>query len=148
MSSGEFDDVILPEWESEIKIEIPDIELPEIDEVKTGESHYSTKIEAPVYRITGEKPTIQMLYNTSKTDALIAEINKSNIDEEIKRFLISASHRHTIINFKNVAEYYAHSNKEIQDLFENNALIIIDFNKAIECGYVEMSKKILELVNE
>jgi hypothetical protein len=41
-------------------------------------------------------------------------------------------------NYKNVAEYYAHSEKEVQELMEDSALVIIDYNKAIELGFVKL----------
>lgn len=53
--------------------------------------------------------------------------------------------RHIVFSYSNIADYYAHSEKEIQNLFEESALVIIDFNKAIENGYVKLSKQIAEL---
>ena len=41
-----------------------------------------------------------------------------------------------------IAEFYAHSNNIIQNLMENSALVIIDFNKAIELGYVCLKKEL------
>lgn len=87
-------------------------------------------------------------YDTTKTDELIKEIEKADIDQEIKNFLKIASYRHTRINFTKIAEYYAHAPKEVQELMENNALVIIDFNKAIEKGFVEMNKEIDKLRQE
>jgi hypothetical protein len=34
--------------------------------------------------------------------------------------------------------YYAHSSEKMQGLMEKSALVIIDFNKAIESGYVKL----------
>ena len=53
-----------------------------------------------------------------------------------------AAYRHTKFNYKNIAEYYAHANKEMQGLMEDSALVIIDFDKAIENGYVKLSEDI------
>ena len=53
-----------------------------------------------------------------------------------------AAYRHTKFNYKNIAEYYAQSSKEMQELMEDSALVIIDFNKAIENGYVKLSEEI------
>ena len=78
----------------------------------------------------------------------MAEIENADIPEEVKQFLRLASYRHTRINFTKVAEYYAHAPKKVQELMENNALVIIDFNKAIEKGFVEMSKGIDQLRQE
>ena len=43
---------------------------------------------------------------------------------------------------QSIADFYAHSNKEVQDLMEESALVIIDFDKAIENGYVKLSKEL------
>ena len=39
---------------------------------------------------------------------------------------------------KEFAEYYAHQDKEMQQLMEKSALVIIDFNDAIKNGYAEL----------
>ena len=112
------------------------------------DGRYTMKIETPVYEIKGECPALSECYETEKTDELLAEIENADIPEDVKQFLRLASYRHTRINFTKVAEYYAHAPKEVQELMENNALVIIDFNKAIEKGFVEMSKGIDQLRQE
>lgn len=77
-----------------------------------------------------------------KQNKFIDNINKADIPQEEKDFLIKAAHRHIKFNYKNIADYYAHANKEVQELMEDSALVIIDFNKAIENGYVSLSDKI------
>jgi len=46
------------------------------------------------------------------------------------------------MNFELIANYYAHASKECQELMEDSALVIIDFEKALEKGYVTLSDKI------
>jgi hypothetical protein len=41
-----------------------------------------------------------------------------------------------------MADFYANSEKEVQTLMENSALVIIDFNRAIELGYVKLREEI------
>ena len=53
-----------------------------------------------------------------------------------------------VFNYQNIADFYAHSNKEVQELMEQSALIIIDFNKAIENGYIKLTKEVKELYTE
>ena len=77
-----------------------------------------------------------------KTKELLKQIEKSNIPKEEKEFLIEAAQRHTIFDFSKIAEYYAHSEKETQELFENSALVIIDFNKAIENGFIKLTDEL------
>lgn len=105
---------------------------------------YSSKIKTPIYKPSLHKPSIFKLYNMSKTRELIKKIKKSNIIKEEKEFLIEAAKRHTVFNYKLIADYYANSNKEMQELMEESALVIIDFDKAIEYGYVKLSEDIAE----
>ena len=74
----------------------------------------------------------------------LKKIGLSNIKKEEKEFLIKAAYRHTVFNYKNIAEFYIHSNKEVQELMEDSALIIIDFKKAIEGGYIALNEKITQ----
>jgi hypothetical protein len=106
------------------------------------EKKYSTKIEAPIYEPKNTKPHIMELCDKSKTHRLINEIDKSNLSFEEKNFLIDAARRHSIFNYEKIADYYAHSSKEMQQLMEKSALVIIDFEKAIELGYVKLSEEI------
>jgi ParB-like chromosome segregation protein Spo0J len=106
---------------------------------------YTRKVEAPNYEPKGEKPDLSKLYDEERTKKLIERIRKAAIPEEEKAFLMSAAQRHTVFNFENIAEYYAHSNATVQELMEESALVIIDFGKAIELGFVTLSEGIKEL---
>jgi hypothetical protein len=99
---------------------------------------YSTKIEAPIYEPKNKKPFIGELVNTEKTKRLIQEIESSDIPAEEKEFLKVAATRHAVFNYEKIADYYAHSSKEVQHLMERSALIIIDFDKAIKYGYIKL----------
>lgn len=57
-----------------------------------------------------------------------------------------AATRHYAFNYKNIAEYYAHAPAEIQELMEESALVIIDYNNAIRNGYVQLSEDLKSLV--
>lgn len=103
---------------------------------------YSSKIEAPIYEPKNQKPHVMELYDNTKTLRLITEINNSQLPDEEKKFLIEAAKRHTVFNYEKIADYYAHSSKEVQHLMERSALVIIDFEKAIEYGYVKLCDEI------
>ena len=103
---------------------------------------YSSKIEAPIYEPKNKKPHILELCNKSKTQILINEIEGSDLPVDEKKFLIDAAGRHNVFNYEKIADYYAHSNKEMQHLMERSALVIIDFEKAIEYGYVKLCDEI------
>jgi hypothetical protein len=103
---------------------------------------YSTKIDAPVYEPKNKKPYLIELVDKSKSHRLIQEIDKSSLSYEEKKFLIDASRRHNVFNYEKIADYYAHSSKEMQHLMERSGLVIIDFEKAIQLGYVKLCEEI------
>jgi ParB-like chromosome segregation protein Spo0J len=106
--------------------------------------NYSRKIETPVYEITGDKPAITELFDRSKADQLLAKIEAEKLPNEIADFLRYAAERHVVFNFRNIAEFYAHSDAGVQELFEQSALVIIDFNRAIEDGFVKLTEAVAE----
>ena len=141
---GEWDwDILANDWD--IK-ELEDWGLDgfpfDIDADEKNEDDYSKKIEVPKYEPKGEKPETVELFDKEKADDFIEKIKASGISKEEKAFLFMAAYRHTKFNYKNIAEYYAHANKEMQGLMEDSALVIIDFDKAIENGYVKLSEDI------
>lgn len=107
-----------------------------------NEKKYSSKIEAPIYEPKNAKPHILELLNKEKTHRLMREIDNSNLSIEEKTFLIDAARRHNVFNYEKIADYYANSNKEMQNLMEKSALVIIDFEKAIQLGYVKLCDEI------
>lgn len=109
------------------------------------ETIYTRKVDVPQYEITGDKPSITELTDESKTQELIAEINKSSLSDEEKAFLKLAAMRHTVFDYGKIAEFYAHSEPEVQELMERSALVIIDYDNAIRDGYVKLRDEILEL---
>jgi hypothetical protein len=106
------------------------------------DSKYTSKIKAPIYEPKNKKPHILELYDNSKTKRLIQNIKNADIPDEDKTFLLHAAQRHTVFNYSKIADYYAHSSKEVQQLMEHSALVIIDFEKAIEYGYVKLNDEI------
>jgi len=109
---------------------------------------YSSKITAPIYEPKNVKPHILELYDLQKSRRLNIEIKNSNLSDDEKKFLIFAASRHVVFNYEKIAEYYAHSNKEMQELMERSALVIIDFEKAIQLGFVRLNKSIKEMYLE
>ena len=107
-------------------------------EPQKEEKKYTTKIESPIYEPKNQKPHILELYDNQKTRRLIREIDQSNLPTEEKMFLVDAARRHTIFNYEKIADYYANASQEMQSFMEKSALVIIDFEKAIEYGYVKM----------
>lgn len=108
----------------------------------TLDATYATKVSIPQYLPKTECPSIDELYNDSKYRELITEINKSNVTDEQKEFLRVAATRHFQFRYDRVADYYAHQDKEMQELMEKSALVIIDLEDAIANGYVKLSNTI------
>lgn len=157
------------EWDEEmLKVEIEDLKLEDFDLNLTGfkleeiedfditdskekespgdeENGYTKKIEAPIYSPKLEsKPDVKELVDLAKMNELLQEIDSSDVPEEEKQFLRLAAQRHAVFDYSMIAEYYCHSSKSVQNLMEKSALVIIDFNKAIENSFVEMSKDLCE----
>lgn len=109
---------------------------------KEEDKKYSTKIELPNYEPSKTKPHILELYDKTKTDRLVKEIQASSLSEDEKKFLINSAQRHIVFNYEKIADYYAHSSKEMQHLMERSALVILDFDKAIQYGYVKLCEEI------
>lgn len=138
----DWDDEALSRAQEEIGLQVEDWGLsigPKIDDT------YSRKIEAQVYEPSGVSPTLSDCYDSTKTKELIEEIKKADLPDEVREFLTYAAYRHTEFNYGMIADYYCNAPKEVQGLFENSALVIIDFKKAIEKGFVRMTD---ELLNE
>ena len=109
---------------------------------------YTTKVGIPQYLPKGEKPLIESIYDDSKYKELLRDINESTtITEEEREFLKLAATRHIKFNYSMIADYYAHSDKEMQRLMEKSALVIIDINDAIANGYAILSKKVDSIIN-
>lgn len=106
------------------------------------DNKYSSKIEAPIYEPKNKKPHLMELLENTKTKQLIREISDSEVTEDEKSFLIEAAKRHNVFNYEKIADYYAHSSETMQGLMEKSALVIIDFKKAIESGYVKLCEEI------
>ena len=99
---------------------------------------YTQKIKAPVYEPKNRQPHNLECYDATKKNRLIAEINNSSLSDSDKEFLRTAATRHIVFNYEKIADYYAHASAEMQDLMEKSALVIIDFDKAIEEGFVNI----------
>lgn len=110
------------------------------------QNKYSDKISSPVYNPKlDEAPPVSELFSIEKYNELVKEINERDLPKEIKSFLICAASRHIVFNYENIAEFYCHQNKTIQELMEKSALIIIDFKKAVENGFVRLSEELNDI---
>lgn len=145
----------LAEWDMDaLKVEMEQITMNmqqfgfdvELEEKAKEESPYTNRIEAPFYEPTGNDISLKELVDTTKRDALVLEIQKSDIPEDIQDFLIMASQRHLVFDYRNIADYYSNASEEVQELMERSALVIIDFDDAIKNGYVKLAENVMELI--
>lgn len=114
----------------------------------TLDDTYTKKVDIPQYEITGEEPKLSELVDTEKVGELLAEIEKAEIPEDIKGFLKKAATRHYVFNYKKIAEYYAHADEKVQDLMEQSALVIIDYEDAIKNGFARLSEDMIAMEEE
>jgi hypothetical protein len=112
------------------------------------DTKYSRAIRIPQYEPKNEKPVLASVYDTTKYSKLMARINKSSVSEEEKKFLKFAASRHIVFNYSKIADYYANASKEMQELMEESALVILDIDDAIANGYISLSKKMQQLIEE
>jgi hypothetical protein len=105
---------------------------------------YTDKIEIPKYEIKGDKPELFELVNKEKTNELIKKINSSKLKIEEKEFILLAASRFYVFDYAKIAEYYSHSEKDVQEMFEMLALVIIDFDKAISNGFIDFVDEVME----
>jgi hypothetical protein len=133
--ANEWDSVQLAEWGL-------DVWQNEDDAIVEEDDTYTRKIVAPTYEPKNEKPKAHELFNTDKVEELIDKIKPLRLSNMEQAFLIYGAYRHTVFDYSKIADFYAHSSKEIQELMEDSALVIIDFDKAIEKGYVKLTKDI------
>lgn len=135
------DDVIGQMAKEFITIE-PDSDLSD------SEHRYSRKIDIPIYKPSSVEPKISDMFDFSKTDALIKRIQASNLAQYEKDFLTIAAYRHTVFNYAKIADFYAHGSPERQRLMEDSALVIIDFDRALELGYTKLTEDIARMVGD
>ena len=148
-SGGEFDmDILANEFDIENLVDwgFKHVELGlNIDKI---DENYTRKIKTPHYEPKNIKPELSKLVDERKQKELLKKIQKSNVDNETKEFLIKASQRHLVFNYSNIADFYSHSDSETKELMEQSALVIIDFDDAIQNGYVELSNDLRKLFDE
>ena len=144
LNESDWDSVLLAEELDELNsvLDMEQFGFELAKEMEEEQNKYTMKTNIPQYEIKGEEPDISELVDTSKTKELLEEIKGSNVPTEIKQFLKLAAYRHLCFNYSKIAEYYAHADKETQELMEQSALVIIDFGDAIRNGFVQLSEQI------
>lgn len=153
---GEFDNQKLGKLLAELNTEQFDIEttgfsLHEVNNlVRKADTDpgdkYARTLASPIYKIRGKKPALNKLFDTTRADAAREKIKNSGLSGPVRRFLHEASGRLVEFDYANIAEFYAHADKDTQELMEELALVIVDAERAIELGYLTLTKEIAGLV--
>lgn len=124
-------------------IESIGFDLPEIGEGGGDDEKYTKKLAIPIYEPTAERPSLSECIDTSKAEEYSERIKQAGLDSETESFLLTAAQRLTVFNYAKIAELYAHEERpEVQELMESLALVIIDFDSAIENGYVHLTERL------
>lgn len=95
-----------------------------------------------------EKVSAESCYNIKKYEELKKEIQEKDLPKDIKKMLLLAATRHIVFNYQLLAEFYSQAEKDVQELMEKSGLVIIDFDDAMENGYVELTETLRELKYE
>ena len=138
--ANEWDDVPLTDWGVPDWATCPDAQ----EEEENDDNNYERKIVPPIYEPSDEDVRPQDVYDKRKTEKLIDDIEAADMDDELREFLRVAAYRHVEFNYEKVADLYAKVEPEVQKLMEDSALVIVDMNKAIEDGFVKISKEFLK----
>ncbi|POP42341.1 transcriptional regulator [Superficieibacter electus] len=129
------------------QVEIDDLLVEVGSESEEGDERYTSKIDSPVYEPSEAVPEVSALYDDEKTMQLVESIRLAALPADVEKFLLAAAERHTVFNFNKIADYYSHAPENVQALFEASALVIIDYQQAIEHGFVKMTQRMLEIVH-
>jgi hypothetical protein len=106
------------------------------------EPKYSQAVKVPQYEIVGEKPLTVDLFDSTRESKLKDDINKADLPDDVRDFLLTATTRHIVFNYAKIAEFYPHQTPEVQRLMEQSVLIIIDADDAIANGYATFDQAI------
>ena len=110
--------------------------------------NYTFKTNIPQY-VPKDKPVkLTDCIDTKKYKELKNKILKSNVSKMEKYFLLACATRHYVFNYSKIADYYSQASKEMQELMEDSALVIIDFDDAIAKGYVKLNKRINDILEK
>lgn len=112
------------------------------DDCADNDDTYTNKIVSPIYEPKGERPPLSALIDRGKTLDLMDGIAATKLPDDVKEFMRLAAERHTVFNFRQIAEYYCHADATLQDLMERSGMVIIDFDKAIEYGFVHLTERL------
>lgn len=106
---------------------------------------YSQKVDAIDYQPQSKKqPDLGVLVDMERYQHHLRAIEDLDLPANIKKFLKISATRFIKFDFATIAEYYAHADKKTQEAFENELLVIVDYDKAIEKGIAEFEHAVAD----
>ena len=106
-----------------------------------------SKIDNFIYEPHGDMPDIEQCVNLERMNEVLTKISTAKISKKERKILEVCAYRFAEIDFSKMTEYYCHATKAMQKAMEDDALVIIDYDKAREMGLVEMRKDLLGLID-
>lgn len=120
----------IPEWDNEDKEEIDVKDL--------------FDIEIPFYTPSEDKPKVNDLADTNTTKNLISDIDKLNIDDDLKEVLKIRAGFFTDFNFDKIADYYSKESEDVKEVFKKLGMVILAPKEALEKGFINLKENILK----
>ena len=108
---------------------------------------YTSKTDIPQYEPSNEDVSLNDCLDKEKYETLMQHIKQSGVTDDEKYFLCMAAARHLRFSYKKIADFYASkATKEMQELMEESALVLIDYVDAIKNGYAVLRKTVTGLL--
>lgn len=120
--ANEWDKEKLEEWGLPIKI--------------AGNSDYKELLDVsiPYYEPDEKKPDLDKLADFSDFDELNKAIDGLELEEGLEKLLRARTAFFVDFNFQKIADYYAHSDKDTQEIMKKLGLVIVIPKEAYEMG--------------
>lgn len=149
--ANEWDDLPLNDWGLEVWQPM-DEQTEKEDETEGGYNEnmdkYTQKVDGIIYEPRGEKPSIEECVSLDTVRELTEKIDRAPIPYDLKEVLKITACRFAKIDFSKIAEFYAQSEKTIQELMEDQCLVVIDFGDAVKKGLAHLDEKIVKLYTD
>lgn len=89
--------------------------------------------------------SVSELYDIVKYQALIEELNNSDLPQELIKFFKLAATRFIDLNYYEIAQYYySLEDESVREWFKKLNLVIVDDKNAIENGYIKLTKGLVD----
>ena len=123
--------------------------MEEAAEEEEVETIYTKRVDSPIYEPSGEPPPLSECYDLTQYMELVRQVEaEPSLSEEERAFLLAAAGRFVELRFDKIADYYAHARPEVQRLMEALALVVVDYDQAVERGFVRLTERMRRILEE